>query len=129
MNAERFRQELIIDNLGFCRFHRNWAEDMLPEIIESLYGCKDEFLHKIEMTASRISSRNASVYWESDRNLDYNHTFLKRHRDIEGNKDADLLKWIERFAQDKNEAGLEFWYETHKGIQESLREFQSSNNN
>ena len=96
---------------------------MLPEIIESLYGCKDEFLHKIEMTASRISSRNASVYWESDRNLDYNHTFLKRHRDIEGTKDADLLKWIERFAQDKNEAGLEFWYERHKGIQESLREF------
>jgi glyceraldehyde-3-phosphate dehydrogenase (ferredoxin) len=123
MNAERFRQELVIDNLGFCRFHRNWAEDMLPEIIESLYGCKDAFLHNIEMTASRISSRNASVYWESDRNIDYIYTFLKRHRDIAGNKDADLLKWIERFEQDKNEAGLEFWYETHKGIQESLREF------
>jgi len=123
MCAERFRQELIVDNLGFCRFHRNWAEDMLPEIIESLYGCKDALLRNIEMTASRISSRNASVYWESDRNLDYIDAFLKRHRDIEGNKDADLLKWIDRFTRDKNEAGLEFWYETHKGIQESLREF------
>ena len=120
---ERLRQELIVDNLGFCRFHRNWAEDMLPEIMETLYGAKENFLRNIEMTASRISSRNASVYWESNRNLDFIHTFLLRAREVAGCRDAELLEWIDKFSQNKREAGLSFWYEVHKGIQESLREF------
>jgi hypothetical protein len=37
-NAEQFKKELIMDNMGICRFHRNWAEEMVPEIIDSLYG-------------------------------------------------------------------------------------------
>jgi hypothetical protein len=34
-----------------------------------------------------------------------------------------LLKWIDDFAADRQEAALNYWYEIHKGIQESLREF------
>ena len=45
INAERFRDELIMDNLGICRFHRVWAEEMLPEIVGSLYGMKEQFLN------------------------------------------------------------------------------------
>ncbi len=123
MNAERFRQELIVDNLGFCCFHRNWAEDMLPEIIQALYGAKYAFLSKVEMTASHTSGRNASVYWEPERNLDYIHTFLKRHRDVAGNKEAELMKWIDVFGWDKNESGLTFCYKPYTRIRESLREF------
>ncbi len=28
--AERFKKELVMDNAGVCRFHRGWAEDMVP---------------------------------------------------------------------------------------------------
>ncbi len=122
-NAERFRQELILDNLGFCRFHRDWAEDMLPEIVDSLYGLKSQFLEKIAITASRINSRNASVFWESERNFDYIYAFLKRKQIVDGDGDAKLLTWIKSFEKDKQEAALNFWYEMHKGIHESLREF------
>lgn len=122
-NAERFRQELILDNLGFCRFHRNWAEDMLPDIVESLYGLKTQFLNKIAITASRINSRNASVFWESERNFDYIYTFMKRKQTVDGEQSPELLKWIEYFEKNKQEAALNFWYEMHKGIHESLREF------
>ena len=123
MNAERFRRELILDNLGICRFHRNWAEDMVPVIIESLYGMKNTFLEKISITASRINSRNASVFWESDRNFDFIYTFMKRKQVVEGDNDTVLLKWIDYFEKDKKEAALNYWYEIHKGIHESLREF------
>jgi len=34
-----------------------------------------------------------------------------------------LSAWLEKFNQDPKEAALEFWYEIHKGIHESLREF------
>jgi glyceraldehyde-3-phosphate dehydrogenase (ferredoxin) len=123
INAQRFRDELILDNLGMCRFHRLWAEEMLPEVIGELFDQKAAFLQRTMITASRINSRNASVFWESERSADLVHTFLKRHRDVEGNTDADLQSWIERFEKDKGEAALSYWYEIHKGIHESLREF------
>ena len=121
--AERLKGELIMDNLGICRFHRQWAEEMMPEIMASLYGLKEHYLKNNHVTASRINSRNASVFWESERNIDLVLSFLERKRDVEGNKDRDLIKWIDLFHKDRREAAISFWYEMHKGIQESLREF------
>jgi len=96
---------------------------MLPEVMGTLYGQKEGFLAGLAVTASRINSRNASVFWESERSADLVVTFLQRQRDVEGNTDKELLEWIDRFGRDKNEAALSFWYEVHKGIHESLREF------
>ncbi|MFP4447190.1 MAG: aldehyde ferredoxin oxidoreductase C-terminal domain-containing protein [Bacteroidales bacterium] len=125
LNAERFKQELIMDNMGMCRFHRKWAEEMLPDIIESLYGKKEEFLKTLQLTASRINSRNASVFWETERTVDYVYQFLKRKKEVEQSDDPELLKWVEAFEKDKAEASLNFWYEIHKGIQESLRRYNA----
>jgi glyceraldehyde-3-phosphate dehydrogenase (ferredoxin) len=123
MCAERFQKELVMDTAGFCRFHRGWAEDTIPEIFGSIFGLKDELLASTSVTASRINSRNASVYWESVRNIDFVLTFLKRLRDVEGEKDPQLLDWIGRFEKDRGEAALDWWFEMRKGIDESLREF------
>ena len=122
-NARRMLKELMLDNLGFCRFHRAWAEDLLPDIVEKIFGCKDAFLRAISLTASRITSRNASVFWESERTLDMVFTFLKNQKDIHGVQNEDLNHWVEFFARDKSAAAYEFWYEMHKGIHELLREF------
>jgi glyceraldehyde-3-phosphate dehydrogenase (ferredoxin) len=122
-NAARFGSELILDNLGMCRFHRKWAEEMIPEIVESLFGLKNKFLQNITMTASRINSRNASVFWESERSMDFIQTFLERQKAIGAIQHPELDKWIDLFRKDKKGAALDFWYEMHKGTQESLREF------
>ncbi len=123
-NAKRLHKELLLDNLGICRFHRQWAEEMIPEVVESLYGLKDEFLENNTFTASRINSRNSSVFWETERNIDFVYTFLKRKQVVENNTEPELVKWIEFFEKDKHEAALSFWYDIHKGILESLREFK-----
>ena len=123
INAERFRAELILDNLGLCRFHRQWGEEMLPEIMGSLYGKKEQYLERIAMTASRINSRNSSVSWESERNADFVLTFLKRQHDVENNRRPEVIQWLDDFRRDKHEAAFNFWYEIHKGACESLREF------
>jgi glyceraldehyde-3-phosphate dehydrogenase (ferredoxin) len=122
-NAERMIRELMLDNLGFCRFHRAWAEDILPDMMEKLYGQRDDFLHKLKLTATRINSRNASIFWETERNVDFVFSFLKKKADEDEVKDEALNTWIRAFEEDKFEAGLEFWFEIHKGIHESLREF------
>jgi glyceraldehyde-3-phosphate dehydrogenase (ferredoxin) len=123
LNAERMVQELMLDNLGICRFHRGWAEEMGAEIVQSLYGLGGEFVEKARMTASRINSRNASIFWEAGRNADFVYAFLKRHRDLGGASRPGLDEWVARFEADRREAALDFWYEMHKGAHESLLEF------
>lgn len=121
-NAQRMVKELMLDNTGICRFHRAWAEDIMPHIIEQLFGQKEKFLRATQLTASRINSRNASLFWESKRNVDYVHTFFKK-KALNGDKSPTLKAWIERFDQNPTNAALDFWYEIHKGVHESLREF------
>ncbi len=123
-NARRMIKELMIDNLGICRFHRAWAEDLMPDIIGKLFGDKESFLSTIKMTASRIHSRNASIFWESKRNADFIQSFIEK-KIREGNEDSCLKQWSEKFKKDKDEAALEFWYEIHKGAHEILNEFNA----
>jgi glyceraldehyde-3-phosphate dehydrogenase (ferredoxin) len=122
--ADRFKQELIIDNMGVCRFHRAWAEDMLPEIVGHIYDLKDKFLSSISYTASLINSRNSSVFLESEMDIDFIHTYLKRKRDVDGETREELIYWIEQFDKDKYEAAMNFWYEIRKGIDQNLRDFK-----
>ena len=120
--AARLKKELILDNLGICRFHRGWAEELLPEVMGSLYNQKEQFLHAVGVLASRLNSRNCPVFWESERNLDFIFSFLKRKREVDNDQNPELAGWIERFERDKVEAAKAFWYETLKGIDESLLE-------
>ena len=121
--AERMKKELILDNLGICRFHRAWAEELLPEVLGSLYGRREQFLRAIDVLASRLHSRNSPIFWESERDIDYIHTFLKRKREVDRDAHPELSLWLERFERDKLEAARDFWYETLKGIDGELREF------
>jgi len=120
LNARRFEQELILDTFGMCRFHRKWAEEMIPEIIGSLFDMKDLFLKKVHQTACHINTRNASIFWESERNIDFVYHFLKRKQTVGKEKNQELTQWIDYFERDKKEAAMNFWYEIHKGMTESL---------
>jgi glyceraldehyde-3-phosphate dehydrogenase (ferredoxin) len=120
--AERLKAELILDNLGICRFHRAWAEELLPEVMGSLYGCKEQFLRAISVLASRLNSHNCPIFWESERDIEYLHTFLRRKREIDRDENPELTGWLEKFSVDPLEAAKDFWYEMLKGINESLGE-------
>ena len=90
--------------------------------MDSLYGegMGDKYLLNLKLTADRIISRNYSMFWESERAIDYVHTFLKRKKEINKIEDPELDSWLERFAKDKKVAALDFWYEMHRGIQEFI---------
>lgn len=118
--ANRMVQELVIDDLGICRFHRGWAEEMAPEIVQKLWGDSAKFLEVVKATAGRICSRNVTVFWESERNIDYLVGALKRKRDIDGEKSPELAKWLAAFDADRRGAALDYWFEVRKGIAETL---------
>ena len=67
--------------------------------------------------------RNASVFWESERNMDMVSTFLKNKKETDGVSHPEIDRWIDFFTRDKHAAAYEFWYEIHKGIHEMLREY------
>ena len=119
-NAGRLIGEMISDNMGMCRFHRGWSEEMIPEIVESLYGLGKEYLERIKLTAEKLISRNAATFWESERSIDYVITFLKRKKEVDKVKDPDLDMWLEKFKKDKKTAAIDYWYEIHRGIQETI---------
>jgi len=121
--AERLEKELRMDNAGLCRFHRAWGEEMMAEAISSVYGLKEEYLSAVSVAASRINSRNAAVYWESAADLELVSSFLRRRRDVEGDTNPELAKWIAAFEADPAEAALSYWFEMRKGIDENLRDF------
>ena len=114
--AERFRGELILDNIGICRFHRQWAEEMMPDVVEALYGLKDAYLESIRVMSSRMYDHNEAQAWESKRNRDLIYRFLVRTHEVEGNDDPVLLEWITRFEADETHAALEFWQEMKAGM-------------
>ena len=119
--AARFKSELIMDNMGICRFHRGWAEEMIPKIIQELYGKKDQFIRSVSLTASRLNSRNASVFWESRRNMEFLLTALIKQKETYSD-DAVLKDWINRLEKNLEEASRAYWYEMRMGIDESLTE-------
>jgi hypothetical protein len=90
---------LMLDNLGVCRFHRAWAETLIPDIVENIFGEKEAFLRCLSLTAGRITSRNASVFWESERNMDMVFTFLKNKKEIDGVSHPELDRWIDFFTR------------------------------
>lgn len=120
MCANRMIQELVIDDLGICRFHRGWAEEMAPEIVGHLYGDAAGFLNVIKATAARINSRNVAVFWESERDIDFVFSALKRRQDVDGDKAPELERWLRAFEADKAAAALDYWFEIRKGISETL---------
>lgn len=121
-NVDRMKTELMLDNLGICRFHRAWAEEMLPEIVKSIFGEDHDLLLNAHITSRRINCRNASVFWESERSIDFVYQYLLRQKCVMKIDDESLDKWIIRFTEDKYQAALDYWYEIRKGIDESLGE-------
>ena len=125
LNALHFEKELMMDMFGLCRFHRAWAEEMIPEIIGSLFNMEEQFLKKIHLAACHINSRNASVFWESERNIDFIYSFLQRKHLIDKDNSKEMSQWLDFFKKDKKEAAMSFWFETQKGITESLQTIRS----
>jgi glyceraldehyde-3-phosphate dehydrogenase (ferredoxin) len=120
-NAERMAAELLLDNLGFCRFHREWAEDLLPSVFGDFWQMDVDLRAHHRALARRLNAHNPSAFFESSRIVALLHGFLRRKKE-EGTARPELCAWLARFAADGREAARDFWYEVRKGVDEALEE-------
>jgi len=104
----RFHAELMIENAGFCRFHRKWAEGALSTAYEKYYNIKIGL--EIECLAVKISQYQRAAESiaqppESQRARDLLVAFARLH------KQSD---WAEKLSKD--EGIKEYIQEVRRGI-------------
>jgi len=121
LNANRMAAELLLDNLGFCRFHRDWAEELAPQIMREYLKVEVDLKLHHERLARRIHARNRAVVFESGRVVELLHTFMKRKAE-EGIDRPELKEWLARFDADPRGAARDYWYEVRKGVDDALDE-------
>lgn len=104
----RFHAELMIENAGFCRFHRKWAEKVIPEAYQHFYKIDVDI--EIERLATKIiqyqrAAKAFSLPPESQRAKDLLVTFAELHSQSD---------WVEKL---KTEDGIAAYFlEIRRGI-------------
>lgn len=114
--AIRAIKELLIENAGFCRFHRGWLERYLAEIYKTIgldidvdaYG--KDLLKAIVLYNIKAGAKPR--YPESEKTKDIFYTIA-----IETGSSAD---WITRFLNDREEAVREWWTRASRSFSEQL---------
>jgi glyceraldehyde-3-phosphate dehydrogenase (ferredoxin) len=123
--AGRMIRELMLDNYGMCRFHRGWAEAMLPEIVNRFHGIAVDADDHHRRLALELAADNRARPWQTERVVDLVHTYLLKVRQ-DGPGEAELDAWADRFARDKPAAARAYWQEMKDGFDDGLRAERAS---
>jgi len=118
---ERFVAEISLDNTGFCRFHRKWAEETVEEIIGLYLGKKIDFFSHHKALAQRIIRLNQNIaapcFWESERVIDIIAAYLKKASKTIS--DTSLKNLVIAFEKDKNQAARNYWERARREFEQA----------
>jgi len=112
---ERAIYELLVENAGFCRFHRGWAEKILPKLMEKYFNIEKP-LERAKSIYKLIAKyqKMAGAYpvpWDSRRNID----FMARAAEEYGNS-----TWAKLFRENQEQAALEWWSRFYTTLEKLL---------
>jgi glyceraldehyde-3-phosphate dehydrogenase (ferredoxin) len=121
-NVERMVYELLNDNAGICRFHRQWSESITDEILMAHYALEVNFKAHQFALGKAIHAREytKSQPWESERVIDMIQKFLENWK-LNELQHPELEVWLERFQADKWTAAHAFWQAVYQGQIDAFR--------
>ncbi len=115
----RMVRELMLDNYGMCRFHRGWAEELLPELVNRARGIDvDPDAHHLRLARELHADADARP-WQTERVVELIHGYLVKVR-TDGPPEPELDRWVDRFGSDPAKAALAYWHELRAGIADAL---------
>ncbi len=113
-SLQRAAAEYAVDNAGFCRFHRGWAEKVIDKIYEALGVGVDPLAHARRMYRLVADYRERAgappVPWETRKTMDILATIAA---------EMGAGEWAERLAR-STEAALEWWRRFHGEVKRLL---------
>lgn len=119
-SATRLVKELYNEDIGFCRFHRGWAEKIIPAIINVLIGKEINYDEHIKQIINKIIKYNnlsdslPKKWNEKTKRLVYYHLLIN-------DEDNEISKkWIKKFDNDFEKTIDEYWSELVNGINKVL---------
>jgi len=118
-SAQRMVAELMLQNFGFCRLHRGWAEEQASDLINRHLRCSVDWLAHHRDLAQRIFRRRKARFWETTRVIDIIATYLQDY-EHDAAPDAELDRWVRRFREDRASAARAYWSEINAGLEEIL---------
>ncbi|UXD21601.1 aldehyde:ferredoxin oxidoreductase [Ignicoccus pacificus DSM 13166] len=104
-------KELLIDNSGICRFHRRWAEKLLPKMYEEVYESPvdEEYARSIykEIAIYNKKAGAEPVPWETKKTYDLVATMAENMGS----------EWAEKFRRGE---GIAWWKEFKQRVDELI---------
>ena len=119
-NVERMVYELMNDNCGVCRFHRQWAEPLLGELVNGLFDLGIDFkTHHFDL-AKAIAAHEVgkAVPWETERMADMFFNYLNDMEDG-GTEQPPIMAW--RHHSDRMVTAQAFWQAILHGQDQAFR--------
>lgn len=120
-SARRFIRELALDNLGMCRFQREWAEDRLPELLHAKDASTDT--HSVwrahAQLAAAIAHQQEPHYWQTDRTIARVTTYL-REAQHDDPKNTELAAWVRALDADESATARRYFDDFRAGLIEAL---------
>jgi glyceraldehyde-3-phosphate dehydrogenase (ferredoxin) len=118
-SARRMVAELMLQNFGFCRLHRVWAEELAADMINRRLRTNTDWEARHRDLAKRIFRRRKARFWETTRVIDIIATYLQDYQH-DAAPDAELDRWVRRFSEDRASAARAYWSEVNAGMEEIL---------
>ncbi|MBR9679981.1 MAG: glyceraldehyde-3-phosphate:ferredoxin oxidoreductase [Candidatus Altiarchaeota archaeon] len=114
---ERAVGELWLDNLGFCRFHRGWAEPIMGKLLKKAWGIDIELEQMAKQIWGGIIKYNKKAgaepqFWDSQRTKDLISL---------GAIEFGSADWAPRFKHDQEDTLWEYWNWFQQAFQDQLK--------
>jgi glyceraldehyde-3-phosphate dehydrogenase (ferredoxin) len=114
---ERAVYELLIENAGFCRFHRGWAEKLLPILMERFFNIEKPLdraknIYKLIVKYQKLAGAYPTP-WDSSRIID----FMAKAAEEYGN-----TRWTKLFKENAEKAAMEWWNRFYNMLEKLLKE-------
>lgn len=119
-NVERMIKEISTDNIGMCRFHRVWSEEIMETVVNDLFKTNYDFFEHHKKLAQLLNLDNKPVFWESEKVMDIIKIYLEKILSGEP-ENAVVKEWVEKFGKDKYAAAREYWNLMIDGMNEAMR--------
>ncbi len=114
-SLSRALYELLIDNGGFCRFHRGWAEKVIEKLYQEIWGIRvnTEFAARVYMMIAEYQRRAGAEPkpWESRKTIDMVASMAA---------EVGAEEWATKFTKNPWNAAKEWWERFRKTVEEEL---------